>query len=198
MGVGRFAFTPLLPLMQEEGPATIFDGGVLAAVHFLGYWMGAAGATKLPLSPRLQLQTSLVTIGVCTAGMGMTDDFVAWLVFRSLAGVCSAWALVLVSGFTIVVLADRSAKAAQGWVFSSVGAGITVIGLAAIGFMVTGVTSPPAWLIFGAAALGAACWVCLGGAATFPADRGTARQTGSRRVPLDLRAIIAYGTTGMG
>ena len=37
MGIGRFAFTPLLPLMQDDGLASITDGGLLAAVHFLGY-----------------------------------------------------------------------------------------------------------------------------------------------------------------
>jgi hypothetical protein len=41
MGIGRFAFTPLLPMMREDGLVTIMEGGFLASVHFFGYWLGA-------------------------------------------------------------------------------------------------------------------------------------------------------------
>ncbi len=37
MGIGRFAFTPLLPMMREDGLVSITDGGFLASVHFLGH-----------------------------------------------------------------------------------------------------------------------------------------------------------------
>ena len=30
MGIGRFAFTPLLPMMREDGLVSITDGGLLA------------------------------------------------------------------------------------------------------------------------------------------------------------------------
>ena len=40
MGIGRFAFTPLLPLMQEEGLA-LADGGRLASSNYAGYLHGA-------------------------------------------------------------------------------------------------------------------------------------------------------------
>ncbi len=48
MGIGRFAFTPLLPMMREDGLVSIMDGGFLASIHFLGYWLGAVFATKIP------------------------------------------------------------------------------------------------------------------------------------------------------
>ena len=34
MGIGRFAFTPLLPMMREEGLVSVADGGNLALAHF--------------------------------------------------------------------------------------------------------------------------------------------------------------------
>src|SRR6185295_17281885 len=40
MGVGRFAFTPLLPLMQADG-LTLAQGAWLAGANYLGYLMGA-------------------------------------------------------------------------------------------------------------------------------------------------------------
>ncbi len=82
MGIGRFAFTPLLPMMREDGLVSITDGGLLASVHFLGYWLGAVFATKIPFPPKMMLQLSLLAIGVSTVGMGVTDDFTVWLIFR--------------------------------------------------------------------------------------------------------------------
>jgi len=35
MGIGRFAFTPILPMMQEDGVLTIAAGGWLAAANYL-------------------------------------------------------------------------------------------------------------------------------------------------------------------
>lgn len=46
MGVGRFAFTPILPMMRADGLLSITDGGYLASVHFLGYWLGAVSAAR--------------------------------------------------------------------------------------------------------------------------------------------------------
>ena len=90
MGIGRFAFTPLLPLMQDDGLLDIEQGGLLASVHFVGYLLGALYAAKLPFSPKLTLRISLITIAVSTIGMGVTSSFGLWVIFRFLAGVFSA------------------------------------------------------------------------------------------------------------
>ena len=44
MGIGRFAFTPILPLMQAEGALTLASGGWLAAANYAGYLAGALSA----------------------------------------------------------------------------------------------------------------------------------------------------------
>ena len=107
MGIGRFAFTPLLPMMRQDGLVNIADGGWLASVHFFGYWLGAVFAAKIPCSPRMMLRASLLAIGVATIGMGLTDDLTVWLILRWLSGVCSAWTLVLVGNYTIKHLSVR-------------------------------------------------------------------------------------------
>ncbi|MCH7831891.1 MAG: phage major capsid protein [Proteobacteria bacterium] len=114
MGIGRFAFTPLLPMMREDGLVSITDGGLLASVHFLGYWLGAVLAVKIPYAPRTTLRVSLLAIGVGTLGMGVTDDFTVWLILRWLSGVCSAWTLVLVSNYYIRHLAEKGGAEYQG------------------------------------------------------------------------------------
>ncbi len=44
MGIGRFAFTPVLPLMIQAGSADVASGGWLAAANYAGYLAGALSA----------------------------------------------------------------------------------------------------------------------------------------------------------
>jgi len=41
MGIGRFAFTPLLPMMLHDGVITLVDASWLASANYLGYLVGA-------------------------------------------------------------------------------------------------------------------------------------------------------------
>ena len=41
MGIGRFAFTPLLPMMEKDAGVSIALGGWRAAANYLGYLLGA-------------------------------------------------------------------------------------------------------------------------------------------------------------
>jgi len=41
MGIGRFAFTPILPMMQGEGALDVAQGGWLASANYAGYLAGA-------------------------------------------------------------------------------------------------------------------------------------------------------------
>src|SRR6185369_3604745 len=50
MGIGRFAFTPLLPLMLREGQLDVAAGGWIAAANYVGYFAGAMSAARVPLS----------------------------------------------------------------------------------------------------------------------------------------------------
>src|SRR5262252_9383138 len=49
MGVGRFAFTPLFPLMVRDGLLTSDTGALLAASNYLGYLVGAMLVARLRL-----------------------------------------------------------------------------------------------------------------------------------------------------
>ncbi|MEQ9198515.1 MAG: YbfB/YjiJ family MFS transporter, partial [Rhodospirillales bacterium] len=129
MGIGRFAYTPLLPLMLQDRLLSLADGGLIASVHFLGYLTGALVAAKLPLSPQNMMRLSLFGIGVTTLGMGLVENVIIWSVLRWIAGVCSAWILVLVSNFVIRTLANTGHTGGSGAVFSGVGGGILLIGL---------------------------------------------------------------------
>ena len=70
MGVGRFAFTPLLPLMQDDAGLSLADGGYLAAANYLGYLAGALWAARPARSARA-VHASLLAIALATAAMGV-------------------------------------------------------------------------------------------------------------------------------
>ncbi|HKX02855.1 MAG TPA: YbfB/YjiJ family MFS transporter, partial [Methylomirabilota bacterium] len=93
MGIGRFAFTPILPMMQQDAAVSVPVGGWLASANYLGYLLGAIAAVALRARATTIVRASLVAIGLATMGMGMTGSFPAWLLLRALAGVASAWAL---------------------------------------------------------------------------------------------------------
>ncbi|MCP4329730.1 MAG: YbfB/YjiJ family MFS transporter [Alphaproteobacteria bacterium] len=198
MGIGRFLFTPLLPLMQDDGLVSISDGGLLASIHFVGYWLGAVFAVKLPCSPKTGLRFSLIAIGLGTLGMGLTDNFIAWSILRWLCGVCSAFTLVLVSNYYIKHLANIGYAEKQGWVFSGVGAGIVVAGLGTLLIMVGRIDSAVSWQIFGVASLVAAIVICLRLGPELADSRFDAQQQKSQRSPLVWSIVIAYGAAGIG
>ncbi len=198
MGIGRFAFTPMLPLMQDDGLLGVSSGGLLASCHFLGYLIGAMSAARVRLAPRFMLQLSLLLIGVGTLGMGLTNSYAAWLVLRWVSGVCSAWVLVLISNYYLKALADRDRASDQGWVFSGVGAGIAVVGLGCLGFMVYGLESAPGWLALGLLSIAVGSVLCLVMGDELPTERRPPRSPASQRTPLAWGLVLAYGIAGIG
>jgi MFS family permease len=197
MGVGRFAFTPLLPMMLEEGLLDVGAGGLLASVHFLGYLLGALMAARLPGTARTTLVASLLVIAASTAGMGVTHSMPAWLLFRFAAGVCSAFTLVAVGMHFVRRLSEMGGAGVEGWVFSGVGAGIALVGLAVLGLMLRQNASASGWVLFGAATCAVAVLVWL---REQPVKDGSGRDGGGEgvRVPFSWRIVVAYGCMGAG
>ena len=128
MGIGRFAFTPLLPLMQREGLLGSGGGAALAAVNYAGYLLGALSAARLAANPRRLVLASLLATAAVTAGAGALQNMAAWLLLRGLAGVLSAWVMVGISSWAIGALARRGRADAGGRVYAGVGLGIAAAG----------------------------------------------------------------------
>src|SRR6185295_11329233 len=163
MGIGRFAFTPILPMMQQDAAVSVAVGGWLASANYLGYLLGAISAVALRARATTIVRSSLVAIGLATMGMGMTGSFPAWLLLRALAGVASAWVLVFASAWALGRLGAAERPVLRGAVFGGVGAGIAAAGLLCVVLMERGAGSASAWRALGAIALAgtAAVWPAL-------------------------------------
>src|SRR5215472_17499362 len=90
IGIGRFAFTPLLPMMQQDAGLSMAAGGWLASANYFGYLLGALSATALRIRSVTAIRVGLTTIVVVTLGMGVAHTFNAWVALRTLAGIGSA------------------------------------------------------------------------------------------------------------
>src|SRR4029079_11802614 len=90
MGIGRFAFTPILPMMQADQGMSVAQGGWLASANYLGYLAGSLFAMRARLAARTAIRTGLVLIAASTLLMGFAHHFVAWLVLRAIPGFASA------------------------------------------------------------------------------------------------------------
>src|SRR4029078_1943389 len=120
MGIGRFAFTPLLPLMIRDGSPAQSAGAWLAASNYLGYLAGALTASRLGLSLAALMRVSLAGTCVGTAAMGAVDGLAAWPCLRFLAGVFSAWTLVATSAWVLKHLSQAGRADLSGMVYAGV------------------------------------------------------------------------------
>ena len=126
MGIGRFAFTPILPLMIQEGTVHLAQTAWLSSSNYIGYLVGALSLLKSKRHPLfVMLGLSLVTL---TTWLASLSGFGWLLVLRFLAGVASAWVLVSISAFAINWLKSRQI-ASSGLIYTGVGIGITLTGL---------------------------------------------------------------------
>ncbi len=153
MGIGRFAFTPLLPMMQADAGVTLGQGGWLASANYAGYLAGALWAGVQPARGAAAIRAGLLAIASATAAMSWAQSFGAWLFLRFVAGVACAWVLIHVSSWALDRLAPLRRPLLNSGVYAGVGAGIMLAGLLCLMLMRLQVGSSAAWMVLGAVAL---------------------------------------------
>ncbi|MGZ5786316.1 MAG: YbfB/YjiJ family MFS transporter [Ramlibacter sp.] len=152
-GIGRVAFTPMLPLMIQDGELDLAAGGWIAAANYAGYLFGAMTASRLRLpAGRLGVLALGLTAGL-TAAMAVPQPLVAWMALRLAAGVCSAWAFVATSVWCLGALARLGRPAWAGAVYAGVGSGIALAGLYCLGGAAAGASAPALWTQLGVLAV---------------------------------------------
>ena len=135
IGLARFAYTPLLPLMQAQAGLSDVAGGWLAATNYLGYMSGALLAAWVDDA---RLRHRLYSAGLClslliTALMGLSDNVWLWALSRYLGGLCGAAGMLLGSGLVLNWLMRAGRRPELGLHFTGLGLGIVVSALGAMG-----------------------------------------------------------------
>src|SRR5664279_3817430 len=129
MGIGRFVYTPILPLMGREAGLSKSFGATLATANYAGYLLGALAGIVAPALVRstwvmrLALSASVATLALMPA----SHDHAAWFVLRFVGGGASA--LVFVFAVSTMLSHLRHADHLVGWGFGGVGAGIALSGV---------------------------------------------------------------------
>lgn len=126
MGIGRFAYTPILPLMQNALSFTNAVAGYLASSNYAGYFVGAILAGVLPLKnyKTFYLRISLMVSILTTCMMGLSHFYFLMLIVRFVSGVASAFIFVLASSIVLDKLAVICKTSWSGLFYSGVGFGI--------------------------------------------------------------------------
>lgn len=131
MSIGRFAYTPILPFMQQETGFSTRFAGFLASSNYAGYLVGAIIASIVPLNRNrtLLLRWSIVISILLTLLMGLTYSYTLWMIWRFLSGITSAFVFVLASSLILDQLAKQRKLGWVGVMYGGVGLGIFVSGL---------------------------------------------------------------------
>ena len=128
LGIARFAYTPLLPLMLQQKVLDDASAGYLAAVNYLGYMAGALIAASLS---NLERKDSLYRLGLLlallsTVAMAYTENLYLWSLWRFVAGLSSACSMLIASGLIMHWLISHNLRAELGIHFAGLGFGIAL------------------------------------------------------------------------
>lgn len=131
MGVARFAFTPILPLMQSQASMSSATATACATSNYLGYLAGALAGLRLALE-RHGTSTWIArgaAVAACAslAAMPLVDGVLPWVALRFVAGAAGALLFVVAAD----ELLSGGGRVTAGWAFGGVGAGIAVSGVVA-------------------------------------------------------------------
>ncbi|MEY2229490.1 YbfB/YjiJ family MFS transporter [Streptomyces virginiae] len=182
MGVGRFAYTPIMPLMHAQAGISNSLGASLATANYLGYLAGALLGIAAPalLRSATALRVGLLVLTVSLALMPLTHDDGAWWALRLIAGAASALVFMIATSAMLAGLAAH-AEHMTGWAFGGVGAGIALSGMTVVAVQQAG-SWQAAWSACAALTvlLTAAAWGLAprtaAPAATVPAERPRTRR----------------------
>jgi predicted MFS family arabinose efflux permease len=203
MGVARFAYTPLLPQMQEQAGLGLGEAAWLAAINYLGYLSGALVAS-LVSEPALRdrlYRLGMVVAVLTTAMMAMTTDPTVWALSRYLAGLSTAASTLLGTGLVLNWLIVHDHRGELGIAFSGIGLGIAGSAAAVALMNRWGLDWREQWYAF--TAIG--CILLVPALRWMPApDRSTVTRSGhsirdTPPAPVFLRLLMAsYFCAGVG
>lgn len=198
MGIGRFAFTPQVPLMIRAGELTLTSAGLVAAVNYFGYLLGAWDAMRASRHVELRLYAGIVGAVTLTLLSSLADN--AWVhgTLRLVLGAMSGWAMVLTAAWINERLAHAGRPGLNAAVFAGPGAGIALSGLLAVVIQAKGLSASAGWQLYGVMALVLVILI-----ARYLPRPGDLHRSGEKPQPLTMtsdirRLVLSYSLAGFG
>lgn len=198
MGIGRFAFTPQVPLMIHDHQLTLTSASLVAALNYLGYLFGSFDAMRARNRVEWRLQAGvwgaviLTLLSACVSG--------PWLhgLIRFLIGWASGWAMVLLAAWASDQLHHHGRPGLLAAVFAGPGTGIFISGMLAVALHASGVSAAFAWAAYGLLAL-----LLIAAIARFLPRTGQLHRPDQAASPLVLngnlkRLVLSYSLAGFG
>lgn len=211
MGIGRFAFTPLLPMMLSDGVIDLQQGSWLATANYIGYLVGALLCTLQPwiwrrlgihvqIRPAAMVRWGMVATVLLTLGMALPVPAL-WPALRFAAGVASAMVFVFTAGWCLARLAELMRPERGGAIYVGPGAGIVASGLLASAMVWAHWRAAGGWLLFAVLALvlTGLVWRVFRDPPQTAAGAGAAPMPAHLALDGELLLLsLAYGMAGLG
>lgn len=193
LGVGRFIYTPILPVMAEALDLSASQAGLIASANFLGYLTGAllAALKGFRASPRSTLLVFLAVNAMSLAAMGMTENYAAHLALRFVQGLAGAFILVFASALVLERLAMSGRNGLSTVHFGGVGIGIALSAIVVAVLLAQGAGWQALWY---ASALIGLAGLALAALLIEPA---ASKQAALTRMPVNADSSSTYRTQGL-
>lgn len=126
LGLGRFAYTPLLPAMVAEGWFSAAEATSAGAANLIAYLIGAVLARPtsslipLPSLMRIAMAMTAATFAGCATRPALWP----FLLLRGLAGITGGAIMVLGPPALLATVPAKRRGRTGGWMFAGVGLGI--------------------------------------------------------------------------
>ncbi|MBF0286171.1 MAG: YbfB/YjiJ family MFS transporter [SAR324 cluster bacterium] len=198
MGVARFAFTPILPLMQSDFVLSDTISGALASANYLGYLLGAFYVKKLSVREKAY-PWFLISVVASLAFIGLMwfESHDLWYAFRFLSGFFSGLLFVLSSEFILAYLIEVRKPQYFGIIYSGIGTGMVLSGLT-VPMLSDHFNSSQIWLwLAGLSVIPAVFVIRYMPKSNIMSSNDAANQTEKNRSPLTF-LYVAYFLEGFG
>jgi MFS family permease len=196
-GLGRFAYTPLIPALIAAGWFAPSSTVYFAAGNLAGYFFGALSARRISIllgtmaTLRAAMVLTTIGLGACARPLGTAWYF--W--WRLLAGATGGILMVLAAPVVMADTAPALRGRVAGIVFTGVGLGMAMSGTIVPALAREGLTTVWLTLAVTAALMTIYLWFVL----PIQETRSPARGAEMRRLPLPaVFLIIAYGSDALG
>ncbi|MTD26475.1 YbfB/YjiJ family MFS transporter [Erwinia sorbitola] len=198
MGIGRFAFTPQVPLMIGEHQLSLTSAAVVAAFNYLGYLCGSFDAMRATRRVEWRLQAGVWGAVALTLLSAWVSGPWQHGVVRFLIGWASGWAMVLIAAWSNEQLHCHQRPGLSAAVFAGPGTGIFISGMLAVWLHSQQVSAAWAWGAYGVLALILVAFIARTLPRTGELHRPETAPEPLRLTPGLKRLVWSYSLAGFG